>query len=251
MSHSLSSQVHSTTAASASNVSPLHHSGSTTVKVAPRSVLVNWSESSRLNEGDEFPFDIFEAIALKAALDNPLGGYDKTDITVNFDNGHQHRCRVDLGCGGNECGFADHCFRVLEHALSLEKSEPSHWYFTHAQGRELLALLKTYQLNRHTVALSRSQVLARTRLAKAQKEAEEQAKTEQRKAAHQQRVEREKAKKEVKYQGRKPDLDLHEKIYKLRVGNQMNINETAKMIGVSARTVVRVVNKMKAEREEG
>lgn len=193
MSHSLSSQAHSTTAANASNVSPLHHSGSTTVKVAPRSVLVNWSESSRLNEGEELPFDIFEAIALKTALDNPLGGYDKTDITVNFDNGHQHRCRVDLGCGGNECGFADHCFRVLEYALSLEKSEPSHWYFTHAQGRELLALLKTYQLNRHTVALSRSQVLARTRLAKAQQDAEEQAKTEQRKAAHQQRVEREKA----------------------------------------------------------
>lgn len=95
MSHSLSSQAHSTTAANASNVSPLHHSGSTTVKVAPRSVLVNWSESSRLNEGEEFPFDIFEAIALKAALDNPLGGYDKTDITENFDNGHQHRCRVD------------------------------------------------------------------------------------------------------------------------------------------------------------
>ncbi|AWB02841.1 hypothetical protein CU052_27225 [Vibrio harveyi] len=59
MSHSLSSQVHSTKAASASNVSPLHHSGSTTVKVAPRSVLVNWSESSRLNEGEEFPFSFF------------------------------------------------------------------------------------------------------------------------------------------------------------------------------------------------
>ena len=59
----------------------------------------------------------------------------------------------------------------------------------------------------------------------------------------------EKAKKEVKYQGRKPDLELHEKIYKLRVGNQMSINETAKMIGVSARTVVRVVKKMNAQRE--
>ena len=94
-------------------------------------------------------------------------------------------------------------------------------------------------------------MLARTRLAKAQQDAEEQAKAEQRKAAHQQRVEREKAKKEGKYQGRKPDLDLYERIYKLRVGNQMSINETAKMIGVSARTVVRVVNKMKAEREEG
>ena len=54
-----------------------------------------------------------------------------------------------------------------------------------------------------------------------------------------------KAKEEGKYKGRKPDLELHEKIYKLRVGKQMSINETAKMIGVSARTVVRVVKKIK------
>lgn len=60
----------------------------------------------------------------------------------------------------------------------------------------------------------------------------------------------EKAKNEGKYKGRKPNLELHDKIYKLRVDNQMSINETAKMIGVSARTVVRVVKKMKAEREE-
>lgn len=89
--------------------------------------------------------------------------------------------------------FFGSLFSCTEYALSLEKSDPSHWYFTHAQGRELLALLKAYQLNRHSVALARSQVLARTRLAKAQQEAEEQAKAEQRKAAHQQRVEREKA----------------------------------------------------------
>lgn len=193
MSHFLSSQTHSTKPAKASNVSPLHPSGSTTMKVAPLSVVIHWSESSRLQTGEEFEFEIFEAIALKAALDNPLGGYDKTEVTVKFEGGHQHRCRVDLGCGGNECGFADHCFRVLEYALSLEKSDPSHWYFSQEIGRELLALLKSYQLNRHTVALARSQVLVRTRLAKAQQEAEEQAKAKQRKAAHQQQVEREKA----------------------------------------------------------
>jgi len=193
MSHSLSSHTHSTKSAKASNVSSLHLSGSTTMKVAPLSVFIHWSESKRLKPGEEFEFEIFEAIALKAALDNPLGGYDKAEITVTFEGGHQHRCRVDLGCGGNECGFADHCFRMLEYALSLEKSEPSHWYFTHEQGRELLTLLKTYQLNRHTVALSRSQVLARTRLAKAQKEAEEQTNIKQRKAAYQQRLEQEKA----------------------------------------------------------
>ncbi len=54
---------------------------------------------------------------------------------------------------------------------------------------------------------------------------------------------------EGKYKGRKPELGLHEKIYKLRVNNHMSINETAKMIGFSARTVVHVVKKMKAERD--
>ena len=58
-----------------------------------------------------------------------------------------------------------------------------------------------------------------------------------------------KAMNEGKYKGRKPELELHEKIYKLRVDDHMSINETAKMIGVSARTVVRVVKRMKAERE--
>ena len=54
---------------------------------------------------------------------------------------------------------------------------------------------------------------------------------------------------EGKYKGRKTELGLHEKIYKLRANNHMSINETAKMIGFSARTVVHVVKKMKAERD--
>ena len=66
---------------------------------------------------------------------------------------------------------------------------------------------------------------------------------------HRQKKGIEKAMNEGKYKGRKPDQELHEKIYKLRVDNQMSINETAKMIGVSAQTVVHVVKKMKAERE--
>ncbi len=114
------------------------------MKIAPVSVLVNWSEFNRFESGLEMDFVAFEALALEAALQNPLGGYDKTDITVIFENGHQHRCRVDLGCGGNETGFADHCFRILEHAQALEISEPNHWYFTHANGKELLALVRCY-----------------------------------------------------------------------------------------------------------
>ncbi|ELL0561745.1 hypothetical protein Q6U64_004246 [Vibrio vulnificus] len=190
MSHLNSSTVHSTKAFTAGNVSPLHQSGSTTMKIAPVSVLVNWSESNRFESGLEMGFVAFESLALEAALQNPLGGYDKTDITVTFDNGHQHRCRVDLGCGGNETGFADHCFRILEHAQALETSEPNHWYFTHANGKELLALVRGYAFNRQHVAQARSQVLAATRLAKEQQEIEKQAQQ----AAKREKMEQERTK---------------------------------------------------------
>jgi len=166
MSHSLSSHTHSTKPAKASNVSSLHLSGSSTMKIVPLSVLIHRSESSRLQSGEEFEFEIFEAIALKAALDNPLGGYDKTEVTVKFEGGHQHRCRIDLGCGGSETGFADHCFRILEYSESLKKSEPNHWYLTNSQGKALIELLKTYQINRQQVANARQATFAKTRLAR-------------------------------------------------------------------------------------
>lgn len=171
MSHSIPMQTHSTKAVQASNVSPLHPSGSSTMKVAPLSVLIHWSESKRFCDEEEFEFEIFEAIALKAALDDPLGGYDKTEISVTFEGGHQHRCRVDLGCGGNESGFADHCFCILEYAESLKKSEPNHWYLTNPQGKELIGLLKTYQLNRQQVANALQVTFEKVRLAKEAQEA--------------------------------------------------------------------------------
>jgi DNA invertase Pin-like site-specific DNA recombinase len=52
-----------------------------------------------------------------------------------------------------------------------------------------------------------------------------------------------KAKEEGKYQGRKADLDIHEKIYQLRVINKLSIHDTAKLTNVSDRTVIRVVKK--------
>ena len=60
----------------------------------------------------------------------------------------------------------------------------------------------------------------------------------------------EKAKEMGKYLGRRPNLELHEQIYKLRVLKKMSIHETAKFVGVSPRTVVRVVKRMRAERSE-
>lgn len=57
-----------------------------------------------------------------------------------------------------------------------------------------------------------------------------------------------KAKAEGKYRGRQADLDLHEKIYQLRVINKLSISDTAKLANVSDRTVVRVAKKLVSER---
>ena len=51
----------------------------------------------------------------------------------------------------------------------------------------------------------------------------------------------ERAKVEGFYRGRRPDLDMHEKIIQLRVHNQLSVNATAKLVGVTARTVIRIV----------
>lgn len=192
MSHSLNHQTHSTKVASASNVSPLHQSGSTTVKIAPVRVVVNWSESKHFKSGQEFEFFHFETQALKVALEHPFGGYDKTNVTVFFDNGHSHGCRLDLGCGGNVCGFSDHCFRVREYAFYLQQTNQKHWYINDPQGAELLALIGCYDLNRQLVASARCEVLRRVRLAKEQEALEKKQKSDlQKQKALQQREQEE------------------------------------------------------------
>lgn len=60
-----------------------------------------------------------------------------------------------------------------------------------------------------------------------------------------------KAKEEGKYRGRQADSDLHEKIYQLRVINKLSISDTAKLTNVSARTVIRVAQKLASERSAG
>ncbi|CAQ81903.1 putative resolvase (plasmid) [Aliivibrio salmonicida LFI1238] len=56
-----------------------------------------------------------------------------------------------------------------------------------------------------------------------------------------------KAQEEGKFKGRRPDLEMHEKIIQLRVHNELSINSTAKLVGVSARTVIRIVKQYKEE----
>ncbi|EEZ39089.1 site-specific recombinase resolvase family [Photobacterium damselae subsp. damselae CIP 102761] len=53
-----------------------------------------------------------------------------------------------------------------------------------------------------------------------------------------------KAKAEGKYKGRRPNLELHDKIYQLRVVNRLSISDTAKLTNVSNRTVIRVAKKL-------
>lgn len=57
-----------------------------------------------------------------------------------------------------------------------------------------------------------------------------------------------KAREEGKYRGRQADLELHEKIYQLRVINRLSISDTAKLTNVSTRTVIRVAKKLMNER---
>lgn len=57
-----------------------------------------------------------------------------------------------------------------------------------------------------------------------------------------------KAKEEGKYRGRQPNLELHEKIYQLRVINKLSIRDTAKLTNVSDRTVIRVAKRLEHER---
>jgi hypothetical protein len=162
-------QAHSTNAATASNVSPLHPSGSTTMKVCPVSVRVHWSESERFEENQQYDFNDFERFALLAAVAHPLGGYDKTKVTVEFNNGQSHSCRLDLGCGSNDLGFADHCFKMLEASLSDSYS----WYAQSQEGQELITRLKTYQLNRQFVSFARLRSKDIVRVAKEYEEAEQ------------------------------------------------------------------------------
>ncbi|EGU35911.1 recombinase family protein [Vibrio scophthalmi] len=57
-----------------------------------------------------------------------------------------------------------------------------------------------------------------------------------------------KAREEGKYRGKQANLELHEKIYQLRVINRLSISDTAKLTNVSTRTVIRVAKKLMNER---
>ncbi|MDE9459684.1 recombinase family protein [Xenorhabdus bovienii] len=58
-----------------------------------------------------------------------------------------------------------------------------------------------------------------------------------------------KAKAAGKFRGRQADLHLHEKIIELRVKNKQSIRDTARLCGISERTVIRIVKNAKSEQD--
>ena len=82
--------------------------------ITPVFVEVTASESSSFQKDFPYPFTEFEALALSVALTNPVGDYNKTYVRVHFSNQDTYECRLDLGCGGYDQGFAERC---LNHKL--------------------------------------------------------------------------------------------------------------------------------------
>ncbi|ELV8682030.1 hypothetical protein QNE28_001982 [Vibrio fluvialis] len=146
-----------------------------TKKIKPLSVLVHWSESREFTEETLYDFSEFEKKALAVAKRNPLGGYDKTKVTVTFDNEHQHECRLDLGCGGNDHGFAEHCLSMARYYHQHKGDVDKPWlYDKHHQ--QLIELIHTYELDLSFVDLGRLQVKQVEEQAKAEETAKKEAK---------------------------------------------------------------------------
>ncbi|ENO1697833.1 LPD25 domain-containing protein [Vibrio cholerae] len=146
-----------------------------TKKIKPLTVLVHWSESREFTEETLYDFSEFEKKALTVAKRNPLGGYDKTKVTVIFDNEHQHECRLDLGCGGNDHGFAEHCLSMARYYRQHKGDVDKPWLYD-KQHQQLIELIHTYELDLSFVDLGRLQVKQVEEQAKAEEAAKEKAK---------------------------------------------------------------------------
>jgi hypothetical protein len=79
----------------------------------PISVQVLWSESHLFKDNEILSFENFETKALRVVNQN-MGGYRKTSIMVEFDDGEKYGCRVDLA-RIDELGFQDHVEKVIKH----------------------------------------------------------------------------------------------------------------------------------------
>lgn len=174
-----------------STITPVQSSASLALK--PFSVLVNWSESRELNQGELYDFMVFEHKALSIAKQHPLGGYDKTNITVTFENGDEHQCRIDLGCNGNDIGFADHCMKTMEYHKTHQQDNDKPWLRNDVQHLQLISLIATYLFDENFVIEAREQTTKATLIAEQQERDKERAKRAQQEAEWQAHLTDEKA----------------------------------------------------------
>ena len=95
-------------------------------KIKPTNVLVSFSESPEFARDEKMAFHIFESRAQRAA-DKCEMGYEKTDVTVFFDNEDEVSVRVDL-CKDTTC-FQKHVANTINYYKSSKvKSMMSKYY---------------------------------------------------------------------------------------------------------------------------
>lgn len=86
----------------------------------PTTVTVNWSESPDFRDGEVVEFAAFERRARTAAYKRGSGGgYDKTNVTVAFDNGDTVGIRLDLA--ENDTHGVEHHVRGYLRFLETER----------------------------------------------------------------------------------------------------------------------------------
>ncbi|HAV1494804.1 hypothetical protein JHT19_14125 [Vibrio parahaemolyticus] len=143
-------------------------------KIKPISVKVHWSESHEFDEDTHYDFMDFERKALEVAKTNPRGGYDKTKVTVLFDNEDRYECRLDLGCGGNDAGFASHCLNMLVYYLRHQYDLDKPWL--HDQHHlSLIEAIQNYEFDTAFVENAKQEIEQAEMNAKAEDEAKAQA----------------------------------------------------------------------------
>ena len=151
----------------------------------PVSVLVHWSESGAWGEEELCTFSDFEARAQVAALGYVGGGYQKTSVTVNFDDGDSYQARLDLAASDTH-GFTDHCLAMLAFA----ETEKGRAYYQADEWQSLLEFVRGIDFGPDAaakVAATRAAGEAAEKAEQDRIEAEKQAAMEARRLAKQQR----------------------------------------------------------------
>lgn len=152
----------------------------------PVSVLVHWSESGAWGKEELCTFADFEARAQVVALGYVGGGYQKTSVTVNFDDGDSYQARLDLAASDTH-GFTDHCLAML----SFAETEKGRAYYQADGWQSLLDFVRGIDFGPDAaakVAATRAAGEAAEKAEQERIEAEKQAAME---ARHQARIEAE------------------------------------------------------------